>query len=295
MENKWIEIFLLYACSLKCSFCFQKDLRYEFKKNLEFEEVEDMIKKGFLDGKRFIVFSGWESTLDRNLKKYIALCKETGYEDIRIHTNGLSFSNMDLLKEYVHLWTTGVVISIHGYWAIHDKLVKLDGAFEKVKKTLVNLYEIKKENTNFTIDTNSVLTRYNKGNLKSLFKFLSYFPITRAQIVQLYSLYLFTKEEKQKLYVPYDDFRDELDDIVDTPNINVTLENFPFCKVNERSRKHIEERQRYNNDAFWYLWEWLEESSCTYLKNCLNCKLKEKCTWVPKYYNEVFPNEEFIL
>jgi hypothetical protein len=27
----------------------------------------------------------------------------------------------------------------------------------------------------------------------------------------------------------------------------------------------------------------------------LHCERKEKCTWVPKDYREVFPNETFIL
>jgi MoaA/NifB/PqqE/SkfB family radical SAM enzyme len=70
----------------------------------------------------------------------------------------------------------------------------------------LNLLEIKKENSKITIDTNTVLNKFNYKNLDILFKFLSYFPITRSQIVQLYSLYLFTFEEKKKLYISYDDF-----------------------------------------------------------------------------------------
>jgi hypothetical protein len=100
-----------------------------------------------------------------------------------------------------------------------------------VKKTLINLYNIKKKNPSLTIDTNSVLNRYNKRNLRSLFKFLSYFPITRAQIVQLYSLKLYDSNVKKDMYVAYENFREELDNILDIPNINITLENFPFCKV----------------------------------------------------------------
>ncbi|MBT3726525.1 hypothetical protein HOG21_02225 [bacterium] len=50
----------------------------------------------------------------------------------------------------------------------------------------------------------------NYKNLDKLFKFLSYFPITRSQIVQLYSLNLFTDLEKQHLYVSYDEFNNEI-------------------------------------------------------------------------------------
>jgi sulfatase maturation enzyme AslB (radical SAM superfamily) len=109
---------------------------------------------------------------------------------------------------------------------------------------------VKKKHPDFTIDTNTVLNRYNKNNIKVLFKFLSYFPITRIQLIQLYSLNLFSQSEKKDLYVSYDDFEEELNHILALKNIDIVLENFPFCKVDPKHWKYIEQRQRYNNDAY---------------------------------------------
>ena len=83
--NKWIEIFLGYSCHLKCSFCFQKDLRQQYPKFLEKTKVEKMIGDWYAQGKTFIVFSGGEATLDTNLYWYVSLSRELWYKDIRIH------------------------------------------------------------------------------------------------------------------------------------------------------------------------------------------------------------------
>gem|GEM_PF-5963072 len=100
------------------------------------------------------------------------------------------------------------------------------------------------------MDTNTVLTRYNYKTLYNLFKFLSLFPITRSQLVQLYSLDLFSLKEKKDLYVSYEDFDTYLGKILTLENINITLENFPFCKINKKYYPHILERRIYNNDAY---------------------------------------------
>ena len=294
MTDKWLEIFLWYSCNLKCKFCFQKDLRFEFKKNLDKDKVIDLLNEWYSNWKRFIIFSWWEPTLDSNMLYYLEFAKNLWYEDIRIHTNWLTFSSMNLLKKYVNAWMTWVVISIHWYSDIHNILVKNKFAFEKVKKTLLNLVEIKKKK-NIVIDTNTVLNRYNYKNLHKLFKFFSYFPITRSQIIQLYSLYMFDINEKKNLYVKYDDFSPYLDEILSLKWVNITLESFPLCKIKSKHWNNVLKRQKYNNDAFGYMWEWLEESSCTFLPSCESCSHKDFCIWIPKDYLSIFPKEKFSL
>jgi len=293
-ELKWIEIFLWYACNQNCIFCFQKNLRYKEPKFVSYEYVINIIDKWIADKKKSIIFSGWESTLDPNLIKYIKYCNENGFVDIRVHTNWLIFSDKEVLNTYIFLWMTGVIISIHWYWKIHDYLVWFDWAFDKVKATLFNLIEIKKNNNKFVIDINTVLNKFNYNNLDVLFKFLSYFPITRNQIVQLYSLYLFDDKEKSKLYISYDKFIPEIWKIY-WVNKNITLENFPFCKVDKKYWDLITKRQKYNNEAYWNMWEWFEESDCTYLENCNLCSYKNECIWIPKDYLNVFTKEKFII
>jgi hypothetical protein len=43
------------------------------------------------------------------------------------------------------------------------------------------------------------------------------------------------------------------------------------------------------------MWEWFEESDCTYLDNCKKCLYKNECSGIPKDYLKVFPEEKFII
>ncbi len=283
----WIEIFLWYNCNQKCIFCFQKDLRKEKTKFLDYNYVIKLIDNWMKKWKKSIIFSGWESTLDKNVLEYIKYSKNNGYSDIRVHTNWLNFSKKEVLKKFILNWMTWVVISVHWYWEIHDNLVGVKWAFKKIIKTFTNLYEIKKQNGNFVIDTNTVLTRHNYKNIKKILKFLSYFPITRAQLVQIYSLYLFSDNEKKDLYISYEKFENELKKIVEIKNFNFTLENFPLCKINKKYWDLVIKRQKYNNDAYWNMWEWLDETDCVYIEKCGKCLYIDKCTWIPKDYLSV--------
>ncbi len=294
-DLRWLEIFVWFNCNQKCLFCFQKDLRNKDSNFIDYNYVLKLLYKWKKEWKKSVIFSWWEPTLDKNLIKYIKYSQKIWYTDIRIHSNWLKFSSERILHKYISWWVNGIIISIHWYWEIHDRLIWITWAFQKLKKTFINLSKIKKENKNFVIDTNTVLTKYNYKNLKYLYKFLSYFPITRAQLVQLYSLYLFSNIEKKNLYVSYNKFWIELSSILDIRNINITLENFPLCKVDKNYWSNIIKRSRYNNEAYWNLWEWLEESDCTYLWTCVGCKYKDICTGIPKDYLKIFPKEHFII
>lgn len=287
-----IEIFLWFACEQKCSFCFQKDLRYENPKFLDSSLVFDLIKKWYRNKKTSIIFSWGEATLDKNLLDYIAYSKKIWFNDIRVHTNGLKFADNESLLKFYNTGMTWVIISIHWYGKIHDILVWYDSAFEKVKKTLVNITKIIQNNNNFTLDTNTVLTRTNYNSLHLLTKFLAYFPINRSQIVQLYSLYLFSWNEKKKLYITYKEFEPYLSKIFPS-KLNITFENFPLCKLDKAYWDSVLTRKKYNNDAYGNIGEWLEDSDCTFIESCSICKKRDSCTWIPKDYLENYPHEKF--
>lgn len=285
---KGLEIFLWYNCNLNCKFCFQKNLRIKNNKNLSYDEVIEIIDSWYKKWKKNIFFSWWDPLLDLNLQKYIIYSKEIWYNNIRIHTNWIILSSLSIFEKYIKAWANWFIISIHWYWPIHDLLVNSTWSFEKVKKALLNFVELKKKYPYIIIDTNTVLTRYNYTNLYVLFKFLSLFPITRSQLVQLYSLNLFSAEEKKNLYVTYKDFNIYLDKILDLKNINITLENFPFCEVSKKSFEHIIRTQKYNNDAYWYIWVDLDDTYWEYIKKCENCEYKNICNWFPVDYLQIF-------
>jgi len=288
MGIKWIEIFLWYRCNLNCVFCFQKNLRKTEKNNIDYLKVKKIIDDWSENWKKSIIFSWWEPLLDKNIFDYISFAKQKGYTDIRIHSNWLILSKKEIFEQYILSWVNAFIVSIHWYWEVHDISVRSKWAFDKIKITLINFLELKKKYNYLVLDTNTVLTKYNYNTLDKLFKFLSFFPITRSQLVQLYSLWLYENKEKKSLYVKYEDFNWYLDNIIKIYWKNITLENFPFCQVNEFVYNNIIKRQIYNNDAFWYLWENLEESSTMYIEKCKKCEYKSFCAWIPKDYLQIF-------
>lgn len=285
---QWLEIFLGYSCNLRCSFCFQKDLRKKNPKYIDEGVVRGVILEGFEQWKRSLIFSGWDPMGDKNLLSYVLYARELWYEDIRIHTNGIVLSSKEVFEKYVLAGVNGFILSVHGYGPVHDILVKLPWAFEKVFKALAHFVDLKKKYPYLVLDTNTVLTKHNYTTLHTLFKFLSFFPITRSQIVQLYSLGLFSQQEKSALYVTYEDFNPYLTRIIALYWRNITLENFPFCKVDISVYNNIISRQQYDNDAYWNIGENLEESSTTFIEKCRECEYRKQCTGIPKDYLQIF-------
>lgn len=290
----WIEIFLWYNCQLHCKFCFQKDLRKKDNQNLSEKEVKTIIADGFKKWKRSIFFSWWDPCIDKHLNDYIVYAKSLWYTDIRIHTNWLILASKEIFEKYIQNGATGFIISVHGYDRIHDMLVWMNGAFLKIQSALVNFTQLKKKYPFIVLDTNTVLTRYNYTTLHVLFKFFSFFPITRSQLVQLYSLELFSLKEMKSIYVSYQEFGPYLEQIASIQGAHLTLENFPFCKVSPEYYTYITERQKYSNNAYWYIGVGWAENSYIFIDKCHSCVWREKCTWMPSDYVKVFKKENYF-
>ena len=53
--------------------------------------------------------------LDKNLMNYVIYAKTKGYEDIRIHTNGLMLASEVIFEKYILAGVNAFIMSIHGY------------------------------------------------------------------------------------------------------------------------------------------------------------------------------------
>lgn len=297
-NQEWLEIFLWFRCNIKCEFCYQKDLRKEFIKNISKEEVFKMIENWIKNWKRFIIFSGWEPTIDINLPSYIKFAKEQGYEHIRVHTNWWWFRNYEYLEDLYKNWLTWVTLSIHWYEGVHDFVTQVRWSFDIIKKSLINFEKIKKKYSNFILDTNTVVCRNNYKNISKLIKFLSYFSVTRWQIVLTYSLELFSKREKKYIIPSYTEiipFLKKSIDISFLENKKFVLENIPFCVIEKKYWYSIIDNIKINKDSItineWNAWNtnlrWVYKS-----EKCHNCKMKEKCRWIPIDYYEIYWDSE---
>lgn len=290
----WLEIFLWYKCSIKCNFCYQKNLRIKYKKNLEKQEVLKLLEDWFNEWKKFIIFSWWEPTLDNNLGYYIDYSKNLWFEHIRVHTNWYWFREFSYLNDLYNRWLTWVTISVHWYEESYEKITWVKWSFEIIKKALKNFEILKKIDNDFIFDTNTVVSKDNYKDIAKLILFLCNFSLTRWQIVLAYSLDLFEKKEKLKIIPEYKDILQYLEKCLKISYVykkKFVLENIPFCVIDKKYWQQIINNIKINKESFtineWNLWNtnltWMMTSD-----KCKDCTKNKICRGLPKDYNEIY-------
>jgi MoaA/NifB/PqqE/SkfB family radical SAM enzyme len=165
-EPKCFDILLNYDCSAKCLFCSQD---FEWRKtpnDLPFEKAVENIFVAYKNGYRRMGFTGGEPTIRRDLPKLIAIARKVGYGYIRIQTNGVRLADEAYVRTLADAGLTFVKFSIHGDTPeLHDKLVKIPGAFDKCLRAIENLKKAK-----VGIGVNIVLNKWNYERLEKFFE-----------------------------------------------------------------------------------------------------------------------------
>ena len=290
-----LEIFLWYKCNVRCNFCYQKDLRLEYKDNLSKWEVETLLKDGYEEGKRFVIFAGGEPTLDTYLPYYIEYAKDLWFEHIRVHSNGFRFQKYSYLEDLYNKWLTGLILSFHGYGEVHDEVARVPGSFTVLQKSLENAKKLIDIDKNFCLDTNTVVYKWNYDKLLKLFLYLSKYPIIRAQVNYCSSLNLFSHEEKQDLMVEYSQSVPHIKKFLAVAKqrwMRIVIDNIPHCVISQSFHYFID--QNIKNDRTSYLVT--GESRATYAdtydsvqtEKCEWCKFFSRCHGIPTDYYELF-------
>lgn len=177
-----LDVFLNYACQAKCAFCFNPPLTDELVRwRLPLETLAERLLREVKRGCTGVTFSGGEVTLLKDLPKMLRLARKAGCKDLGIITNALRLDDPGYLAELREAGLTFACVSIHGSTpALHDRMVAVDGAFDKVLRALDNL-----EAARLPTVLNFVLTARNH---KDAPRFLERFG-ARAQVreFQLYA------------------------------------------------------------------------------------------------------------
>jgi len=134
------ELFLNYACSAKCPFCYNPPLTPELlRRDLSFEQAAASLYSAAKKGADRINLHGGEVTLRDDLPKIVALARKLGIAQVTLVTNGVRLSEAAYVAELKSAGLTHVRFSIHGAdAAMHDAIVAIPGAFERVLKAVEN-------------------------------------------------------------------------------------------------------------------------------------------------------------
>ncbi|MBI3554094.1 MAG: radical SAM protein [Elusimicrobia bacterium] len=152
------ELFLNYACSAKCPFCYNPPLTPELLRlDLSYEQAAGSLYKAAKTGARRLNLHGGEVTLRDDLPNILALARKLGFAQITVVTNGIRFSDAGYAESLRAAGATHLRFSIHAAGAeIHDDIVAIPGAFERVLKGIKNVRA-----AGFPLGINFVIIRKN--------------------------------------------------------------------------------------------------------------------------------------
>lgn len=149
------ELTLGYTCNCNCAFCSISD-RKPLPPKTTAEALAD-IAQSRREGFRTIGFGGGEPTIRADILKLTAFAKKSGFDTIRVQTNGIMLSYPDFARRLTAAGANYFKFSIHGHTpAIHDRLTRVRGSFEQA---LAGLRNVRARGARTSVDL--VITRLN--------------------------------------------------------------------------------------------------------------------------------------
>ncbi len=182
-------ILITGKCNSNCIFCFsRKEL---IREHFPIDIINNVLKKQFDSGCRILVLSGGEPTIHPDFIKIISNAKSTGYEYIRVITNGRMFAYNKFLRKAISAGLDEATISIHSHIPkVQDYLSNIKGSFEQSLRGIKNCM-----NSNLDVKINIVV---NKSNLKDLKKSISFFNKLGIKRIGLLRIMPYGKAWKNK-------------------------------------------------------------------------------------------------
>jgi len=253
--TKRIDINLGYTCNADCPFCYYKLSKQvkQKKKDLTTFEAKRLLCYIKKKGKEIVDFTGGEPTIREDIFELVAFAKRLGFTEISIITNGLKLADKNFLKNLVAAGVNDILFSVHGYTSeMHDELVGVQGAFEKLTHAMNNAKQI----GTLRMRSNTVV---NGLNFKYVFEitellhslgvqhvnFILFNPIVEAVCVEK-EVNVRYSEASPYLKQALDAFQDKFE--------RITIRYLPFCFL-PGYEEHITECPQIQYDPF--EWDYL--------------------------------------
>lgn len=154
-----------FHCHSACRFCIVQEGMNYFR-GVPFEAFRKAVDDN-AKGPRYrrLIFTGGEVTLEPRLFEYLSYARQsTGFEHIRLQTNGRKLSDISFARRLVEAGVDEFFVSLHGPdAACQDYISQRAGSFEEAMAGLRNLREL-----GVCIMTNTVLTTLNVDRLGDL-------------------------------------------------------------------------------------------------------------------------------
>lgn len=240
-----IEINIGFACNNMCIFCLSGGAR-------KFEPDETIRKEAaaFRDkGYNSIGFVGGEPTIKPGIIPLVQFCKDIGYRNIIITTNGRRLSDDVFLQELLDAGVTRFTISIHSHREdVENHLAGNKNSFQEKTAGLKNL----SGRLGKTLDYNQVALNIvmNKKNLLELDRTLEFFALMGIKHFRLLII-----RPEQRAFLNFDELVPSMTELrkeipralkmVKKHNLELFMDKPPFClfydipKIRERIAEDV--------------------------------------------------------
>lgn len=293
MANIWY-IQVNRYCNNKCHFCSNPSNWEDISKTEWMKLIDDFIEKKY----HWIIFTGWEPTLSKDLASWIQYAREK-WINSRIISNGNRCANFEYFENLKKAWLELVHFSIYSHIEkIHDFLTGTPGSYKKVLQAIQNAYKLWIE-----VQINTVINKYNEEHLDKIVLFLNKeFPFINHFVWNNLDPLMMRQTKIALSTLPsFDKFSISLRkamEILEKWRKTFRAERVPLCFMrwyefaSTETRKIVknEERLVYFLDfreAVKQVWDSFIHDK---LEECIDCDLNSICAWIyerDKFYNYV--------
>ena len=210
-------------CVNNCIFCTvarqRSDRKFPGK-----AEILRFIKGRAASGTRFLVFSGLgEPTLDPHFEEYLAEAGRLGFDRITLFTNGYGLT-LAKARGWKKLGLTGVLVSLHGTEAGHDRVVQRKGSFREAVRALKIYVRLGLE-----VSVNTCLTRISLPDIPALRSFLAGYPLTKHTLA--FPEWSGNAPLFAESLLNYEEVSEAAGELLPTPDRVTFFNNIPYCLV----------------------------------------------------------------
>jgi len=160
-----IVLFITLRCNASCKMCNLAEYLNKDRDELSLKEIEKFIKSVKKFRPSIILFGG-EPLLRKDFLQILALVKENNLS-CGIFTNGTLLDEKKI-KEMVRLGIDFIVFSLQGPEKIHDRILRVPGAYKKMVKN-ISLYQKYRKSGNKSI-IHATITEFNINHLEDIIK-----------------------------------------------------------------------------------------------------------------------------
>jgi cyclic pyranopterin phosphate synthase len=115
-----LDVVLEYDCNLKCTYCTITDEMR--RRSLDAKVVARHIAEAAQRGVKALSITGGEPTIRRELVPLIRFASGQGFDDIKLQSNGLLFSQRAYVDRLVEAGVTRFHVSVHGHTTAQNPL-----------------------------------------------------------------------------------------------------------------------------------------------------------------------------